>query len=73
MILANLTIKPISFVSSNLTTNQYKNLSLGLMIESEHIDEKIEDILYQFRYTFYIYFLTPILCMTVFVFILEFA
>jgi hypothetical protein len=47
----------------------YKNMSIGLILESEHIDRKISDILYEFKYTFYIYFLLPILVLTVLAFV----
>ncbi len=43
------------------------------MIESDHIDEKIDLIVYEFKYTFYVYFLLPILLITFFVFLLVIA
>jgi hypothetical protein len=59
-----------TFKYNSLAEDYYKNMSIGLIIESEHIDQKIEEILYEFKYTFYIYFLLPILVMTVLVFFL---
>ena len=48
----------------------FKNMSIGLIIESEHIDRKINEILYEFKHTFYIYFLLPILVLTVLAFVI---
>lgn len=67
MIIANFTMKSMKF--NPLSEDFYKNMSIGLIIESEHIDQKINDILYEFKYTFYIYFLLPILILTIFVFV----
>jgi len=53
-----------------LVDDFYKNMSIGLIIESKHIDRKINEILYEFKFTFYIYFLLPILVLTVLVFLL---
>ena len=43
------------------------------MIEADQIDEKIDQIVYEFKYTFYVYFLLPILLITFFVFLLVIA
>ena len=53
-----------------LVEDYFKNMSIGLIIESEGIDRKISDILYEFKFTFYIYFLLPIVVLTVLVFLL---
>ena len=67
LIIANFTMMSMKF--NPLIEDFYKNMSIGLIIESEHIDKKIDDILNEFKYTFYIYFLLPILILTFLVFI----
>lgn len=47
---------------------KYVNFSIGLIIQSDVIDAKIDLIFYQFRRTFYIVFVLPILSMMVFTF-----
>jgi hypothetical protein len=44
MIIANFTMKSMKF--NPLSEDVYKNMSIGLIIESEHIDQKINEILY---------------------------
>ena len=68
MIIANFTMKTMKY--NPLKEDFFKNMSIGLIIESEHIDRKINEILYEFKYTFYIYFLLPILVLTVLAFVI---
>lgn len=57
-------------MAQNFTTmpTKYVNFSIGLIIQSDVIDAKIDLIFYQFRRTFYIVFVLPILSMMVFTF-----
>ena len=67
MIIANFTMKSMKF--DPLKEDFYKNMSIGIILESKHIEQKIVDILYEFKYTFYIYFMLPILINTIVVFL----
>lgn len=60
MILTNFTVKITNF---NESSSKHLDFSIGLIIESEHIDSQIASIFHKFRLNFYIIFVLPITCM----------
>jgi hypothetical protein len=50
--------------------DKMKNLSLGLILNSEKIDFKISRILEDFQYTFYTNFFYPIMGLNIIVFVI---
>jgi hypothetical protein len=71
MIIGNFSIRieKYPYFNENLP-DKMKNLSLGLLLNSEKIDFKIKHILEDFQYTFYTNFFFPIMAINTLVFVI---
>ena len=69
MILANFTLKAQNFT---VIPHKFVDFSIGLIIESDMIEAKIDRIISQFRSSFYEIFFLPISVIIIFTFIVGF-